>query len=371
MDKKFVVLDVETNGLMAETDDLLSISIYKPDDEKTYNRFLPLEMNESVLTTHINGIRTEDLVHETPLNQEEVNQLIRDFELEERVILTYGTLDEKFLHSYFARKELEGFEKLKFFNMKQDILSPRSTKGAMTKDNLCTLLGIGNVHEVHTAENDCILEWELYKKMNGRKMLVIEDRVYMVEKGYRIPASFIRTYPNVKHALKGLPKLKAHGELLWEEKFYTPFEEYGAREELMSRFETMACHPWTFLKENEQKLTYVGSLPQLEKGEELLGVPHISEGLGKKLDEIIERIMQDLFQDEKIYSYELITDDQMYAVDDISSSTKILDIRKDVKDMTRIKDEMYFKAAGRECYGLLMSQETEIVTFRLYHLEFR
>ena len=38
--KDYVVLDVETNGLSSLRDDLLSISIYKPDDKKTYDRFL-------------------------------------------------------------------------------------------------------------------------------------------------------------------------------------------------------------------------------------------------------------------------------------------------------------------------------------------
>ena len=35
----YVVLDVETNGLRSKEHDLLSISVYKPDDGKEYNRF--------------------------------------------------------------------------------------------------------------------------------------------------------------------------------------------------------------------------------------------------------------------------------------------------------------------------------------------
>ena len=37
---KYVVFDVETNGLKSKECDLLSISIYKPDDGKEYNKFL-------------------------------------------------------------------------------------------------------------------------------------------------------------------------------------------------------------------------------------------------------------------------------------------------------------------------------------------
>ena len=36
---KYVVLDVETNGLSSLKDDLLSISIYQPDTQKMYNKF--------------------------------------------------------------------------------------------------------------------------------------------------------------------------------------------------------------------------------------------------------------------------------------------------------------------------------------------
>ena len=37
--KKYVLLNVETNGLSSLQNDLLSISIYRPDDGKIYDRF--------------------------------------------------------------------------------------------------------------------------------------------------------------------------------------------------------------------------------------------------------------------------------------------------------------------------------------------
>lgn len=58
---QYVVLDVETNELSSLRDDLLSISIYQPDTQKLYNRFLPLELDRNVYTTHINGISRKPL----------------------------------------------------------------------------------------------------------------------------------------------------------------------------------------------------------------------------------------------------------------------------------------------------------------------
>ena len=103
---KYVVLDVETNGLSSIRDDLLSISIFKPDTGDLYNRFLPLEMNTVVRTTDVNGIKTEDLVGALPLSQEEVDTIIQTFELRDRTILTYGNLDERFMVKYFQRHQL-------------------------------------------------------------------------------------------------------------------------------------------------------------------------------------------------------------------------------------------------------------------------
>ena len=87
---KYVVFDVETNGLKSKKDDLLSISFYKPDDGKEYCKFLPLELNRKIVTTHINGITEKDLANATALTQAEFDCIIQDFELEKRTILIYA-----------------------------------------------------------------------------------------------------------------------------------------------------------------------------------------------------------------------------------------------------------------------------------------
>ena len=140
--KDYVVLDVETNGLSSLKHDLLSISIYKPDDNKTYDRFLPLELNDFVETYWINGIDEDMLADKTPLTQEELDELVNNFELDRRTILTYGSIDEKFIKNYLKRKKINGFEKLNFYNFKHDIISSKFSEGNITKDNLCDIYEI-------------------------------------------------------------------------------------------------------------------------------------------------------------------------------------------------------------------------------------
>lgn len=191
---EYVVFDVETNGLKSKRNDLLSISFYKPDDGKEYSKFLPLELNRKVLTTHINGITENDLVGATALTQKEYNKLVKEFELEKRTILIYAgsNFDSSFLSQYMKRHHIIGFDKLHFYNIKHNVISSRYSFGNITKDNLCRVFNIEGVEDIHSGLNDCKLEWNLFKKMNGFFYLVTEgkdgDKVFRLNDEYIIPA---------------------------------------------------------------------------------------------------------------------------------------------------------------------------------------
>lgn len=214
----YVVLDVETNGLRSKEHDLLSISVYKPDDGKEYDRFLPLDLNDSVETTEINGITGGDLRGKKPLTQEEVDWLFDEFDIANRTVLHYGGLDDRFIREYFSRHGLFGYERMHFFNFKQLICSTGYSDGSLTKDNLCAAFGIDGVQEVHSGLNDCKLEWRLFEAIGGRcvlaRMQAFEWSFNVLSPDYIVPVSYLGTYKNLSRIYER-PYIRAE----WDESY--------------------------------------------------------------------------------------------------------------------------------------------------------
>lgn len=80
-------------------------------------------MQPMVLTTFINGIKTEDLIHEIDLTQEEVDKIEKYFNLKNKIILSYsggkGEFDKNFLINYCERLGINGFENYHYENIKE------------------------------------------------------------------------------------------------------------------------------------------------------------------------------------------------------------------------------------------------------------
>lgn len=381
IEKKYVVLDVETNGLSSLNCDLLSISIYKPDNEKIYDRLLPLELNSDVYTTYINGIKKKDLKNAKELTQKDVDNVIKEFELDKRTILTYGNLDERFIKNYFKRKKLKGFEKLKFYNFKHDIISSKYSGGNVTKDNLCELYNIENVKKIHNGVNDCILEWQLFKKMNENKLLITNNYVYELNNDYIIPVSYLTTYPNFKYCVDELPKFDINLEEI---------KKIQIKNDKMKKFDTningitiehiintLLCvnkiDSVEFLLENKRKLNYIGKLPSIfdeidiqlnrdgtvsainEKDNEIVEKINKSiEELRKNITPLINFLKKDIFKNKEILSQELVVsqDKKVFALCDLSNDVSVMEIKTFMPKIENIKYQLYYESKGRECYLL-------------------
>lgn len=401
IENKYVVLDVETNGLSSLYDDLLSISIYKPDDEKMLDRLLPLELNSDVYTTHINGITKKDLKNAKPFSQDEIDDIIKEFELDTRIILTYGNLDERFIKNYLKRKKLKGYEVMNFYNFKHDVISSSFTGGNVTKDNLCKIYGIENVLDIHSGANDCLLEWQLFKKMNGKKLLITNNDVFELNNDYIIPASYLSTYPNFKYCFSDYPKLdyKVRKKKTIEiqtskiKKFDTNISGMTIEHLINTLLNVRKIDSSEFLLENKRKLKYIGKLPSIydeilvnfnkdgtifavnKKDEEKVKeINRVIEELKKHIVPLIDYIKKYIFKNEEILSQELVIskDKKVMALCDLSNDKSILEIKTYSFKMEKMKYQLYYESNGRKCYVMNIdwSNMSKKLVFIISEIEF-
>lgn len=399
---KYVVLDVETNGLSSNKDDLLSISIYKPDTGETFNRFLPLELNPEVVTTQYNGIETKDLKGLVPLSQEEVDRIIRVFDLKNRTILTYGSIDEKFIVKYFLRHDLQGIDFFSFYNFKHEIISSSYSEGNITKDNLCNLYGINNVQTVHSGSNDCILEWKLFERMNGHRLLVTDNKVFEFNDKYIVPASFITTYPNLKYYIPDLPKISCESNVVYSlpvsgenlKKFPTNFNGVIIEHLINSMLDVKKIHSERELLENKKTLKYLGVLPSKINLVPMILNPDGSMTATRPQDKKIEKeinatirtlqilfeplidfIGNSIFEGKTIKSQELIknTERKVLALCDLSNENAVLEIKATASNnVQNYADQLYYEANGRKCYILFTdwSKYPEKISYDIHKVKF-
>lgn len=397
---KYLVLDLETNGTDAN-DDILSISVYKPDDGKLYNKFLPLERQKKLYATNINGITIADLKDAKALTQQDVDEIIEEFDVKNRIILTYSNFDKRMLKNYFQRKALRGFQHFNFYNFKHNIISSRFSEGNITKDNLCNLYGIEGVSSIHTSANDCILEWKLFEKMNGNHLLVTNNKVFEMSDNYIIPASYFYGYPNLKYYISDYPQVNMDYELVKRfeipgtgiAKFETNINGMLIEHLINSMLKVEEMYSYDFCLQNKSKLTYIGTLPSnihtillefKEDGtvnninkEDRIAAKEFNSLLGilkPQFKPIIEYISTNIFNGQQIISHELMVHKQknVLALCDLSSEDVVLEIKTSAnKSLYDYKEQLYFEANGRECYLLRidwdsMPKKLAIEIYRVY-----
>lgn len=403
---EYVVLDIETNGLGSKRDDLLSISFYKPDDGKEYNKFLPLELNRKIVTSHINGITKKDLVGATALTQREYERIVEEFELEERIVLFYagGDFDNKFIKQYMRRHGISGFDKLKFYNFKKNIVSSKYSDGNITKDNLCTLFKIDGVKDTHNSLNDCKLEWKLFEKMDGYFYLVTEgegeDNVFRLNEDYIIPASLLCSHPNLSRILCDRPYIECQSIFVKSfeidargiEKFQNDITGMTIENLINSMLNVDKQNSREFLLKNKMKLDFIGKIPNEkiiipmvfnldgtvtvihEQDKEMeKSINFVMGKLKEQISPLIDFIKCEIFKNERILSQELVIDSEnnMLALCDLSSEKTVLEIKTTYADSMVYKEQFFYEAQGRDVYHLKMKWEKDTNTnlFRKIILE--
>lgn len=391
LETKFVVLDVETNGLNSRRFDLLSISIFRPDTNRIFNRFLPLDLNSDVYTTEFNGITKSMLKGKKPLSQDEVNNIIESFDLKNRTVLMYSNLDAHFMKAYFERNHLSGIESFHFYNFKHDIIGSEFTQGAVTKDNLCRMMGIENVKDVHSGANDCVLEWKLFKAMNGHKWLITNFNVFELNDDYILPASLLVNYANFRYVKSDLPVPRPHtidekvfnidGEAI--DKFGGNISGIAIEHLIDAMLDTEEVDSRAFLLNNKRKLRYLGSLPNpyqiipvkmiddgtveaVRKEDEVLiaQVNNATVLLKKQLEPLIDYLRNNVFHGKKVLSQELVINKSanVLALCDLSNEDAAVEIKTFFwpNGYSRFLTQLYYESRGRDSYILVMDWNNEM-----------
>ena len=163
---------------------------------------------------------------------------------------------------YFQRHHLQGIDFFAFYNFKHEIISSMYSEGNITKDNLCKMYGIENVSSIHSSKNDCILEWKLFERMNGHRLLITNNKVFEFNSEYIVPASFITTYRNFKYYLPDLPRIRCESQVVFSlpvqadklSKFPTNFNGMIIEHLINSMLHVQKIHSEKELLENKKKL---------------------------------------------------------------------------------------------------------------------
>ncbi len=363
--QKYVVFDVETNGTRKCSDDLLSLSIFDPFTGVCYNRFFPLDLQPLILTGYIHGITEDTLKGATHLTQSEMDQIIEYFDLKNSILLSYsggqGTFDSSFVINYCKRHGITGFENLQFMNIKQAVPhAPFWAQGQLTKDNLCRIFGIEGVSEVHSGQNDCVLEWKLFEKLDGQPVFFIQDNLFRYHPEYILPVTYISQHPELP-GLAGIeiPHVLGYPKPIFEYEFPKPALESIKKFEtnitgitiehaINSMLGVKQQDNLQFLRENKSHLEFVGSLDS-----RLQEIPVIKEDDGTiraknpqdavfvsevnettqiimgHLSSTVEFVREKIFHDSEILGQELVIspDRKVLAICDLSSKDNILEIK--------------------------------------------
>ena len=307
------------------------------------------------------------------------------------MILHYGGLDFRFIRDYFARHGIDGFDRLRFFNFKQLICSTGYSDGSLTKDNLCDFFGIEGVAAVHSGIQDCKLEWELFKKLDGRYLLarIVPNgehygmwRLAVLDPGYILPVSYLATFKNLSRIIER-PFIRCDAEEVFRfeisgediRRFPTNFSGMIIEHLIDTMLGVTKADNARFLAENSAKNELLGYMPSyinftpmsFNDDGTVTAVREEDKERERKLNAMIEQareqltplakfIKDEVFHGVPVTSQELVVNDDLgiLALCDLSSEDAVLEIKTSRCEPERYAEQLYYEAKGRTAYLLGM-----------------
>ena len=420
---KYVVFDVETNGVRKSNDDLLSISIYDPSTGKCYNRYLPLDLQPLVVTGWVHGITDEQLEGLRHITQEEINKVIDFFDLNNKILLSYsgghGTFDSAFIINYCKRHNLVGFENLRYENIKSKVPEAGyGFEGLMTKDNICKLFKIDGIKKEHSGLNDCVLEWKLFEKIKDQPLFFINQNLFKYHEGYIVPVSYLNKHPElVKYADIHIPNIEGSPAVIFEytlppkvlkqvKKFPTNITGIALENAISTQLMAEKQDNISFLIANKNFLQYIGSLDRRTKqipievqkdgtlesldseyDDYIEEVNKVSKIITDSLFPVFDFIKHEIFKSGKILNQELIIsrDGKVLALCDLSDEDSVLEIKTyavtpDNEQIDRsLARQLYYESKDRKTFVLSIDFKKHInddwqtiidaVNIRIYYVK--
>lgn len=370
--KGYLVLDIETTGLDYIKDDILSLSIFDPKNNKIFQKYFPLAKRKRILNSKIHGITPKFLKGANHFSQSDIDYLIKDFNITQKVILTFGTFDQKFLENYFLYFHLDGFKNFSFFNIQDFVITSRYSDGLYTKDNLCKAFGIDNITEKHSSSNDCVLEWELFCKMNKQPIFIYHDNIYKFSPDYIIPASVLNSHPKYKNFIKDYPSIKIDYEEIYsyeivlDRNYYPDIYFWGV---LIDRYIPKAISAVeqnndTFIDNNFSKLIKLCELADPDEIDPKISIDdnnliHIENeyfhkfekevndsflAIKNKLSPVFDFIKKEIFNNKPIKSQELVINKELnsFAICDLSNEDAVLEIKGNINSYIKYHSNQFF-----------------------------